>query len=196
MTKCNSASPKTRNTVVQQIAIARDHHSSIFGLSHHVSLNQVQPHGLNLAAWLLENICTYLPDFQAQRCQIGLILESYVMTLISCVLIKFVCQCSRITPAKIQDHLMFRIRVFTGVSLGFLPFLFRKELVLHLTKTYLISIFSTLCYFLCFLIKQKATPSGSERYIIALSVQTSVCLEMNILDKCCVLKDPWVVGLI
>lgn len=43
---------------------------------------------------------------------------------------------------------------------------------------------------------EKKNPSGSERQIIALNVQSSVCLEMNIQDDCCVLKDPRVAGLI
>lgn len=53
-----------------------------------------------------------------------------------------------------------------GCPPDFLPFLFRKDLMLHLTKPHLISIFSPLCYFLCFLIKQeKNHNSGSERQI-------------------------------
>lgn len=40
----------------------------------------------------------------------------------------------------------------------------------------------------------KKNPVGLK--IIALNVQSSVCLEMNIQDSCCVLKDPRVAGLI
>lgn len=50
-------------------------------------------------------------------------------------------------------------------SFFFSPFFVQEGArMLHLTKTYLISIFSPLCYFLCILIKQgkKKTPSRSE----------------------------------
>lgn len=82
-------------------------------------------------------------------------------------------------------------------SFFFSPFFVQEGArMLHLTKTYLISIFSPLCYFLCILIKQgkKKNPVGLK--IVALNVQSSVCLEMNIQDSCCVLKDPRVAGLL
>lgn len=82
-------------------------------------------------------------------------------------------------------------------SFFFSPFFVQEGArMLHLTKTYLISIFSPLCYFLRILIKQgkKKNPVGLK--IVALNVQSSVCLEMNIQDSCCVLKDPRVAGLL
>lgn len=50
--------------------------------------------------------------------------------------------------------------------------------------------------FLSLLNQAGEKPSGSEVQIISLDVQRTVCLEMNIRDDCCCLKDPWVAGLI
>lgn len=54
-----------------------------------------------------------------------------------------------------------------GSPLDFLPFLFRKDLVLHLTKPHLISIFFSFVLFLMLLNQagKKKTNSGSERQI-------------------------------
>lgn len=105
-------------------------------------------------------------------------------------------------PTRERLHLPPRLPSTEVPDLAFFLFFFPPFFVqegarmLHLTKTYLISIFSPLCYFLCILIKQgeKKTPVGLK--IVALNVQSSVCLEMNIQDSCCVLKDPRVAGLL
>lgn len=50
--------------------------------------------------------------------------------------------------------------------------------------------------FLALLNQAGKKPSGTKAQIISLNVQRTVCLEMNIQDDCCVLKDPRVAGLI